>query len=157
MSLTEEYRNARHVESVGRLRRALALRAMIAEGLSQREVASSLGISQSAVSQQLKTLRDIGAIDPEFMVEAAAPILTRVAEDRGYKRLAVFGSVARHDARADSDIDLLVEPPAGTSIGDLLAVRELFSQIVGRPVDLVTYRGLKPQLDDDIRREAVLL
>lgn len=157
MSLMGEYRQARHVEEVARLRRALALRAMIAEGLSQREIASSLGISQSAVSQQLKTLRDIGAIDPEFMVEAAAPILTRVAEDRGYKRLAVFGSVARHDARADSDIDLLVEPPPGTSIGDLLAVRELFSHVVGRPVDLVTYRGLKPQLDDDIRREAVLL
>ena len=157
MGLMEEYRQARHVEEVARLRRALSLRAMIAEGLSQREIASSLGISQSAVSQQLKTLRDIGAIDPESMVEAAAPILTRVAEDRGYKRLAVFGSVARHDARADSDIDLLIEPPAGTSIGDLLAVRELFSQIVGRPVDLVTYRGLKPQLDDDIRREAVLL
>ncbi|CAN5220061.1 hypothetical protein BH09ACT6_BH09ACT6_15610 [soil metagenome] len=157
MSLTDEYRNARHVENVGRLRRALALRAMIAEGLSQREIAGSLGIRQPAVSQQLKTLRDMGAIDPELMIEAAAPILTRVAEDRGYKRLAVFGSVARHDARADSDIDLLIEPPAGTSIGDLLAVRELFSHIVGRPVDLVTYRGLKPQLDDDIRREAVLL
>src|ERR1700710_1125755 len=142
MDLIEEYRQARRTEEVGRLRRALALRAMIAEGLSQREIASLLGISQSAVSQQLKTLRDIGAIDPEFMVEAAAPILTRVAEDRGYKRLAVFGSVARHDARADSDIDLLIEPPTGTSIGDLLTVRELFSQIVGRPVDLVTYRGL---------------
>ena len=157
MSSMDEYRQARRAERVARLRHALALRAMIVEGLSQREIADSLGISPSAVSQQLKTLRDIGAIDPEFMVEAAAPILTRVAEDRGYKRLAVFGSVARHDARADSDIDLLIEPPPGTSIGDLLAVRELFSQIVGRPVDLVTYRGLKPQLDDDIRREAVLL
>ncbi len=157
MILTDEYRDARRVEEVARLRRALALRAMIAQGLSQREIAGSIGISQSAVSQQLKSLRDIGAIDPELMIEAAAPILTRVAEDRGYKRLAVFGSVARHAASTDSDIDLLVEPPPQTSISDLLAVRDLFSHIVGRPVDLVTYRGLKPQLDDDIRREAVLL
>ncbi|MEF2979404.1 nucleotidyltransferase domain-containing protein [Subtercola sp. YIM 133946] len=157
MRLVEVYQESLDVEDITPLRRGLALRAMIAEGMSQREMASSLGISPFAVSQQLKTLRDIGAIEPELMVEAAVPILTRVAEDRGYKRLAVFGSVARRDSRADSDIDLLVEPPVGTSIGDLLAVRELFSQIVGRPVDLVTYRGLKPQLDDDIRREAVLL
>lgn len=153
----EVYQQSRHVEDITRLRRALTLRAMIAEGFSQREISGSLEISESAVSQQLKTLRGIGAIDPQLVLEAAAPILTRVAEDRGYKRLAVFGSVARHDARADSDIDLLIEPPPGTSIGDLLALRELFSRIVGRQVDLVTYRGLKPQLDDDIRRQAVLL
>ena len=69
----------------------------------------------------------------------------------------MFGSVARHQARQDSDIDLLVEPPPDTSIGDLLAMRELFEQILGRPVDLITYGGLKPGLDDDILREAVLL
>ena len=65
--------------------------------------------------------------------------------------------MARREAGPDSHIDLLVEAPPGTSIGGLLALRELFADIVGRPVDLITYGGLKPKLDDDIRREAVLL
>jgi hypothetical protein len=42
------------------------------------------------------------------------------------------------------------------SIGDPLAMRQIFEQILGRPVDLV-YGGLRPGRDDDIRREAVLL
>ena len=157
MDLAKEYAKARRDEQVARLRRALALRAMLADGKSQREVAESLGISQSAVSQQLKTIGDLSASDPEVIVEAAAPILNHLAERRGFKKLAVFGSVARHQSRVDSDIDLLIEAPPGTSIRDLLALRDLFSQLVGRDVDLVTYGGLKPKLDDDIRREAVLL
>lgn len=75
----------------------------------------------------------------------------------GFTELAVFGSVARHQARPDSDIDLLVESPPGISISVLLAMSDLFERILGRPVDLVTYGGLKPFIDDDIRREAVLL
>ena len=71
--------------------------------------------------------------------------------------LAVFGSVARHTQRPDSDIDLLVEPPADAGIKDVLALRDAFQTILGRPVDLVTYAGLRAGLDDDIRREAVLL
>ena len=43
------------------------------------------------------------------------------------------------------------------SIGDLLALRRTFEQILGRPVDLVTYGGLRPGRDDDILREAVVL
>jgi predicted nucleotidyltransferase len=54
-------------------------------------------------------------------------------------------------------VDLLVEAPPGTSIRDLLALRDRLASVIGRPVDLVTYSGLKPDLDDDIRREAVLL
>ena len=42
-------------------------------------------------------------------------------------------------------------------MGDLLAVRELFEQVLGRRVDLISHGGLKPGLDDDIPREAVLL
>jgi predicted nucleotidyltransferase len=71
--------------------------------------------------------------------------------------LAVFGSVARGTSRKNSDIDLLVEAPKGTTIGDLIGLRETFASILARPVDLVTYASLSPGIDDDIRREAVLL
>jgi len=157
MTLLAEYRGARRDEDVARLRRAIALRAMIAEGLSQRQIAEWLGVSQPAVSQQLKFAPDIDRAHLELLLEAAGPVLKALANEHGYQRLAVFGSVARHHARPDSDIDLLVEAPAGTSTFEFIRFRQLIEQVLGREVDLVDYGGLKLKLDDDIRREAVLL
>lgn len=157
MALLTEYREARHDEEVARLRRVLALRAMAATGMRQREIAGALGISQPAVSQQLRAALDLSSVHPEVLVEAAAPVLRRLAEDAGYGRLAVFGSVARGEATEDSDIDLLVEAPARTSSFGFIKFKQLIEQILDRQVDLVDYGGLKPKLDDDIRREAVLL
>lgn len=157
MTLLAEYREARHDEEVARLRRVLALRAMAATGLSQRQIAVELGITQPAVSQQLKFAPDLQVVHPELLLDAAAPILKRVAEDHGYTKLAVFGSVARRQARPDSDIDLLVEAPEGTSSFGFIKFKQLLEQILGREIDLVSYGGLKPKLDDDIRRDAVAL
>ncbi len=157
MSLLAAYRDARRDEGVARLSRLLSLRAMAATGMNQREIADSLGVSQPAVSQQLKTARELGGVDPELLVEAAGPVLTALAAERGYSRLAVFGSLARGQATRDSDIDLLVEAPEGTSTFDFLRFRRLLEKVLGREVDLVSYGGLKPVVDDDIRREAVLL
>lgn len=157
MGLVRDYQNARRSESVSRLRRVMALRAMLAGGSSQREVAESVGVSQPAVSQQLRSAPDVHALDAAIVLEAAAPILKTLAGERGYSRLAVFGSVARGQARPDSDIDLLVEAPAGTSSFDFVKFQLLLAQVLGRGVDLVEYGGLKDGLDDDIRREAVLL
>lgn len=157
MTLVAEYRDARRAEDVARLRRALALRAMTASGMSQREIAQALAISQSAVSQQLKVATQLDDVNPEDLLEAAAPVLKALAADNGYSRLAVFGSVARHQARPDSDLDLIVEPPEGTSSFGFIRFKQLIEQVLGREIDLVDYGGLKPKLDDDIRREAVLL
>lgn len=125
--------------------------------MSQREIAAALGISQPAVSQQLKAAQDLARVHPETLLEAAAPVLRRLAEESGFARLAIFGSVARGEARQGSDIDLLVEVPEGTSSFGFIKFKQLIGQVLGRQIDLVDYGGLKPRLDDDIRREAVLL
>jgi predicted nucleotidyltransferase len=130
---------------------------MVATGMSQREIAAALGISQPAVSQQLRAASDLSSVHPATLLEAAAPVLRRLAEDSGYGKLAVFGSVARGEARQDSDIDLLVEAPEGTSSFGFIEFKRLIERVLGREVDLVEYGGLKPRLDGDIRREAVLL
>ncbi|TXJ05548.1 MAG: ArsR family transcriptional regulator [Aeromicrobium sp.] len=157
MTLLAEYRGARHDEDVARLRRVLALRAMVTSGMSQRQIAEAVGISQPAVSQQLKFAPELGEVHPEVLLEAAAPILKALAADHGYTRLSVFGSVARSQARSDSDIDLIVEAPDGTSMFGFIRFKQLLEQVLGRQIDLIDYGGLKPRLDDDIRREAVLL
>lgn len=130
---------------------------MVATGLSQREIAAGIGISQPAVSQQLGATSDLSRVHPATLVEAAGPILRRLAEDAGYGRLAVFGSVARGEATKDSDIDLLVEAPEGTSSFGFVTFKQLIEQVLGRQIDLADYGGLKPKLDDDVRSEAVLL
>ena len=157
MELLADYLGARHDEDVARLRRVLALRAMVAIGMSQREIATALGISQPAVSQQLRAGSDLSSVHPEKLIEAAAPVLRSLAEDAGYRRLAVFGSVARQEAGQDSDIDMLVEAPEETSSFGFIKFKQLIEQVLGRQIDLVDYGGLKPRLDDDIRRDAVLL
>jgi uncharacterized protein len=157
MSLLAEYRDAKRDEQIARLRRVLALRAMAATGMSQRQIAEALGVTQPAVSQQLKFGSELDAVHPEVLVEAAAPVLKALAAEHGYSRLAVFGSVARHEAWKDSDIDLLVEAPEGTSSFDFIRFKQLIEQVLGREVDLVSYGGLKANVDDDIRRDAVLL
>jgi predicted nucleotidyltransferase len=157
MTLLGEYRAARRDEEVARLRRVLALRAMVAAGMSQRQIAESLGVTQPAVSQQLRHAPELDDVHPEVLLEAAAPILKTLAADHGYTRIAVFGSLARHQARRDSDIDLIVEAPEGTSSFGFIRFKRLIEQVVGREIDLIDYGGLKPRVDDDIRREAVLL
>jgi len=157
MPVLAVYREARRDEAIARLRRFLALRALVATGRSQQQIADALGVSQPAVSQQLKSARELDTVDPEVLLEAAGPVLTALAVEHGYSRLAVFGSLARQEATPDSDIDLLVEVPEGTSTFGFLRFRQLIEKVLGREVDLVSYGGLKPGLDDDIRGEAVLL
>ncbi len=157
MALVAEYRDARRDEDVARLRRIVALRAMAATGMSQQQIADALVISQPAVSQQFRHGPDLEGVHPEVLMKAAAPVLKSLAADQGYRRMAVFGSVARGQARPDSDIDLIVDPPAGTSSFGFIRFKQLIEQILGREIDLISYGGLQPRLDDDIRHDAVLL
>lgn len=157
MVLVAEYLAACRGEDVARQRRLLALRAMVATGWTQRQIAEALGISQPAVSQQLKAGNQLVAVHPQALLEAARPVIKALAADVGFTRLAVFGSVARGTARPDSDIDLLVESPPGTSSFEFLRFKQLIERVLGREVDLIDYGGLKPKIDDDIRLEAALL
>ena len=157
MSLEAQYRSAQRSEQRARLTRLLTLRALVAIGLSQRQTAERLGVSQPAVSQQLARVPNLAELSAGDVLHAAAPVFLEVAAEFGFSRLAVFGSVARGDAGQGSDIDLLVEPPLGASTFDFLRFRQILTEIVGRDVDLVSYAGLRTDVDADVIREAVPL
>lgn len=157
MDLTECVESAQRDESVARLRKALAIRAMAANGMSQQAIARELGVSQPAVSQALAASARVSGLDPGLVMEAASPVIKAVAEQRGFSDLAVFGSVARGDAGLDSDVDLIVRPPRDAQIADMVALAEVFAEVVGRRVDVITYGSLKSGMDDDILSEMVRL
>jgi len=71
------------------------------------------------------------------------------------KTLAVFGSVARGEARAESDVDLLVEFSVPVGLFEFVRLRRFLEEILGARVDLVTPGALKPQLRQAVLREAV--
>src|SRR5438067_5321818 len=73
----------------------------------------------------------------------------------GVRRLALFGSVARGDARPDSDVDLLVEfAPGQKNFDRFLALSDLLERVVGHPVELVTIEALSPFIGPYILAEA---
>lgn len=64
--------------------------------------------------------------------------LLDASQSHGARDIRVFGSVARHDERHDSDIDLLVELEPERTLLDLVAFGREASEILGMPVDVAT-------------------
>ena len=78
----------------------------------------------------------------------------RLASARGAHTVRVFGSVARGEAGADSDIDLLIDVEPGRSLLDVVGLWQDLEALLGRRVDLLTEAGLHPYLRERILREA---
>ncbi len=75
------------------------------------------------------------------------------------RELSVFGSAARGNTRPDSDIDLLVEfiPEAKVDLFEYSGLMLDLSKLMGRKVDLVSKKGLKPLIRASVLKEARLL
>lgn len=75
----------------------------------------------------------------------------------GVDRPALFGSTVRDAARADSDIDIdiLVSFDGPATSERYFGVQIFLEDLLGRPVDLVTDKALRPELRPFIEREAV--
>jgi len=82
------------------------------------------------------------------LIESHREQLLSLARRRGITSIRVFGSMARDEARDDSDVDLLVTLAPGTSalaLGGLLLDAQ---ELLGRHVDVVTETSLHPALRD---------
>lgn len=76
---------------------------------------------------------------------------------KGVRHVAVFGSTARGEQRADSDVDIVIEfdPTARVTIYDYVEVKEGIAALFDGPVDVVDREGLKPHLRQPVARELV--
>lgn len=76
-------------------------------------------------------------------------------QDFGVKALALFGSMARDQAREESDIDILVSFDGPATSGRYFGLQFYLEDLLGRSVDLVTDKALRSELKPFIEREAL--
>lgn len=77
-----------------------------------------------------------------------------IKQKYGVKKIGIFGSFARSEARKGSDIDVLVEFESGCKTFDnFIDLKFYLEDVFSRKVDLVTTDALRPQLKENILRE----
>jgi predicted nucleotidyltransferase len=80
-----------------------------------------------------------------------------LAKRHGASNVRVFGSLARGEGGEESDLDLLVTLGEGRSLLDLIGFKQDLEDLIRRPVDVVTDRGLSSYLREHVLSEAVPL
>lgn len=155
-------------------------------GLTQQQLAGRAGVTQSVISAYESGHREPALTTLAALVEASGfeldvrlrrqpaalhrltgPVgqrvrrhrreLTKAAEACGVTKLQVFGSVARGEDRADSDVDLLADIPTGVGLVALGRLTAELEQILAAPVDLVPAGALKRDVAARIAVDLVAL
>ncbi|MBI4964170.1 MAG: nucleotidyltransferase family protein [Desulfomonile tiedjei] len=80
--------------------------------------------------------------------------ILELADKHGAINVRVFGSAARGDASASSDIDLLVDMKQGSTLLDLVALWQDLEELFGCKVHVLSEGGISPHLRDRIYSEA---
>jgi predicted nucleotidyltransferase len=95
------------------------------------------------------------AIDTFEVIRAKREEIQRIAARHGARNVRLFGSVARGEARPDSDVDFLIDVEPLTSSWFPAGLVQDLESLLGRRVEVVTERGLNQLIRDEVLREAV--
>lgn len=71
----------------------------------------------------------------------------------GVRSIAIFGSVARNEARPDSDLDILVDFGGPATFDQYMDLKTFLEDTLQKPIDLVTVKAIKPRLRSAIEHE----
>ena len=83
--------------------------------------------------------------------------IVRIAARHGATEVRLIGSVARGEARPDSDVDLLVTWSEDTSLLDQAALMLELESLLGRKVDIASDSWVKPSIRESVYRDAIAL
>jgi hypothetical protein len=96
-------------------------------------------------------------MDKQILLKQKREQVLKTAAQYGAYDVRVFGSVARGEAGEASDIDLLVKLEPGRSLMDLGGLLYDLQNLLGTEVDVVTEKGLRPRIREQVLREAIPL
>lgn len=130
------------------------VRQAVRDGFSQREIAAALGRSQPEVS---RLMRFTPRSDHGKVLASHRREILSLARKHGFSNVRVFGSTARGDDQARSDIDLLVDRSPTSSLFDLGRFEHAVSTLLGLPVDAIPATSLKPRIAQKVLSEAIPL
>src|SRR5664280_119835 len=124
-------------------------------GFAPREPGT--GTPQSCEGPQRLQSPRVATMGIEELLSENRPAILRAAKAHGAGNVRVFGSVARGEASADSDVDLLVDLEPGRSLLDHAALVIELEALLGRKVDIAIARGLRSRIRDRVLKEAIPL
>jgi predicted nucleotidyltransferase len=93
-------------------------------------------------------------IDIYELIRQKRQEILAIARRRGARNVRIFGSVARKEARPDSDIDLLVDLDPDRSLLDAGGLAMDLTRLLDHPVDIVTEAGLRERIRARVLNEA---
>jgi len=73
------------------------------------------------------------------------------------RRIGIFASYARNEETPQSDIDLLVDFPEQVTLFDLGGMKVELSEMLNRPIDIVTERGINSRIKEHIYRDLKII
>ena len=156
-------------------------------GLTQAQLSTRSGVTQSVISAYERGRREPGAETFLMLIEAAGldfiirvpiinyqhPTLPDSAQTRALVKhrqqildlvaqyhasnVRIFGSVARGEARPDSDIDILVDFGPNTGLFSIVALQESLSKLLHFPIDLGDPKSLKPHVQPSVAKDQLSL
>ena len=94
---------------------------------------------------------------PSQALENHRQAIVQIVESHNARNPRVFGSVAYGTDREDSDLDILIDPTADTSLFDIGAIRRKLKSLLGIEVDVVTPNALPDSFRDRVLLDAKLI
>ena len=92
---------------------------------------------------------------PSQALESHRADIRRIVASHRAKNARVFGSVIHGEDTEDSDLDILIDPTAETTLFDIGAIRHELLQLLGVRVDVLTPKALPEKFRDVVLAEAV--
>ncbi len=83
--------------------------------------------------------------------------ILRITAEHGARDVRLFGSTARGEAGPESDVDFVARLEPGTTLLRHAALVRELRGLLGREVQVVSDRGLRPRIGDRVLREAIPL